>query len=163
MLLFYIDESGTGWKDDRSSFFLLSAIAIKATDWNVVDDAVSAFKRQLFSWAKPEDFEIKGRDIRRGDNFFKTLNWPERVSVINKIAHMIAELPCRVYAVRVNKAYLPEYVASDEQLYRLAFWRLLDELDTELKEMSIDERGLLLVDTRSDLHSSIQDRRLIDA
>lgn len=163
MLLFYIDESGTGLKDRRSTFFVLSAIAVKETDWNLVDNNTNALKRQIIPWAKPEDFEIKGRDIRRGEKLFKTHNWPERVAVINKTANLIAELPCLIFAVKVNKQDLPEYVSSDEQMYRLSFWRLLDEIEIELNQRNIAENGLLMVDTRSDLHSSLQDRRLIDA
>jgi len=164
MLLFYIDESGTGLKDKRlSPFFILSAFAVKENDWNLLDNKTNALKRHMIPWAKPEDFEIKGRDIRRGDKLFKHHNWSERVSVINKIANMIAELPCLIFAVKVNKQDLPEYVSSDEQLYRLSFWRLLDEIEMELSRGSLDERGLLMVDMRSDLHSSVQDRRLLDA
>jgi len=58
---------------------------------------------------------------------------------------------------------LSPFFISDEQLYRLSFWRLLDEIEMELSKRNIDEHGLLMVDMRSDLHSSVQDRRLLDA
>lgn len=163
MILFYIDESGTGFKDRRSAFFLLSAIAVKEADWSLVDSKIYALKQEIIPWAKPEDFEIKGRDIRRGEKFFKTYNWHERIAIINRTANLIAELPCLIFAVKVNKKDLPEYVSSDDQMYRLAFWRLLDEIELELNKGNINENGILMVDARSDLHSSLQDRRLIDA
>jgi hypothetical protein len=70
MFLFYIDESGTGLGDTRTPFFVLAAVAIRARDWQEVDSRVASLKRHLVSWAKPEDFEIKGRDMRRGEKFF---------------------------------------------------------------------------------------------
>lgn len=134
MLLFYFDESGTGLKDNRSNFFLLCAVAVKSTDWNSIDNNINTLKRNILPWAKPEDFEIKGRDIRRGEKLFKAYNWPERVAVINKTASLIAELPCLIFAVKVSKRDLPEYISSDEQMYRLSFWRLLDEIEKEMEK-----------------------------
>lgn len=163
MFLYYFDESGTGLKDTRSSFFLFCAVRIKSTDWNQIDNSINTLKRTIIPWAKPEDFEIKGRDIRRGEKFFKTFNWPERAAIINKTALLIAEMPCHIFAARVNKADLPDYIASDEQMYRLSFWRLLDEIENESQKGNVIENGLIMMDARSDLHSSVQDRRLLDA
>lgn len=161
MLLFYIDESGTGLGDKRSSFFVLASIAIPADKWSLIDAETNALKRRIVPWAKPEDFEIKGRDLRRGEKFFKGQNWRSRAQAINDIAQLIAKIPCRVFAVRVDKRDLPDYVGSDSDLYRLAFWRLLEELEEEMEHL--DQPGMLMVDMRSDMHSSVQDRRLIDA
>ncbi|MFN8442129.1 MAG: DUF3800 domain-containing protein [Caldilineaceae bacterium] len=70
-------------------------------------------------------------------------------------------MPCHIFAVQVDTRDLPDYVATDSDLYRLAFWRLLEELDTELDRLG--QPGMVMVDMRSDMHSSVQDRRLIDA
>jgi hypothetical protein len=161
MILFYIDESGTGLRDEQSPFFVLAAVAIPADEWQRVDSRVASLKRHLVSWAKPEDFEIKGRDIRRGEKFFKNQNWAQRARAIQDVAHLIEELPCRILAVQVDKRDLPEYVGSDSDLYRVAFWRLLEEIEGELEQ--IKQTGMLMVDMRSDMHSSVQDRRLVDA
>ncbi len=161
MKLFYIDESGTGLKDKASEFFVLAAIGIEAVDSPDLDRAVIALKRRLIGWAKPEDFEIKGRDIRRGEKLFSHQRWEQRVEAMKAIAQLIAELPCRAVVVAVDKRDLPEYVGTDSDLYRIAFWRLLEELDADLEE--VNDLGLLMVDMRSDLHSSVQDRRLVDA
>ena len=161
MILFYIDESGTGLKDKRSPFFVLAAIGFPTDVWAEVDSKVAALKRRMISWAKPEDFEIKGRDIRRGEKLFRGQNWETRMAAFQSIGRLLADLPCRIMAVQVDTRDLPEYVASDTDLYRLAFWRLLEEIDAELDRMG--DSGMLMVDTRSDMHSSVQDRRLIDA
>jgi len=161
MILFYIDESGTGLKDQRSPYFILSAFSIDADDWARMDSQVAALKRHLVSWAKPEDFEIKGRDMRRGEKFFRGQDWETRIEAFHRTADLLMSLPCRVFAVQVDTRYLPEYVASDQDLYRLAFWRLLEEIDAHLERAH--ERGMLMVDMRSDMHSSAQDRRLLDA
>lgn len=161
MLYFYIDESGTGLKDNNSPYFILAAFAISSEQWAKVDSQTNALKRQLVSWAKPEDFEIKGRDLRRGEKFFKNMNWRQRLKASQDIADLITTLPCRMFAVQVDKRDLPAYVSSPDDLYRLAFWRLLEMLENELQRTK--QAGMLLVDSRSDLHSSVQDRRLIDA
>lgn len=161
MILFYIDESGTGLGDKGSPFFVLSATGIPAQDWKTVDNQIVALKRRLVGWAKPEDFEIKGRDMRRGEKFFRRMNWPERVKAIQDVAEVIAALSCRIFAVQVDKRELPEYVASDDMMYRLSLSRLLDELESELERLN--QPGMLMLDMRSDLHSSVQDRRVVDA
>lgn len=161
MKLFYIDESGTGLKDKASPFFVLAALEVADKDMPGLDSSVAALKRRLVGWAKPEDFEIKGRDIRRGEKFFKQLDWEQRLRAMQSIADLIAEQPCRAVAVIVNKPDLPEYVGTDPDLYRIAFWRLLDELNADLA--ATNDYGLLMADSRSDLHHSVQDRRLIDA
>lgn len=161
MLLFYVDESGTGLGDERSPFFVLAAVAMPAKDWPEADSQLTALKRRLVSWAKPEDFEIKGRDLRRGEKFFKSLNWEMRAHGFREVTDLIARLPCNVFAVQVDKRDLPDYVSSEEHLYRLAFSRLLDELDGEAQRA--EQPGMVMMDMRSDLHSSVQDRRLIDA
>jgi hypothetical protein len=56
---------------------------------------------------------------------------------------------------------LREYFNSFDDLYRLTFWRLLDEIEAELGRR--EQPGMLMVDMRSDMHSSVQDRRLVDA
>ena len=71
MWLFYIDESGTGLSQKQTPFFSSTTVAVSAVHWNDLDAQLSALKRKLISWAKPEDVEIKGRDIRRGEKFFK--------------------------------------------------------------------------------------------
>lgn len=161
MILFYVDESGTGLKDRQSPYFVLSAIAIASQSSREVDAQVVAFKRRLVSWAKPEDFEIKGRDLRRGEKFFRGLDWEQRSLAIVAVAQLIAAADCHILSVQVDTRDLPEYVASDSDLYRLAFWRLLDEIEDMLS--SLDQFGMLLLDARSDLHSSVQDRRVVEA
>ncbi|HLE26518.1 MAG TPA: hypothetical protein VI793_00270 [Anaerolineales bacterium] len=74
---------------------------------------------------------------------------------------LIVHLPCQIFAVQVDKRDLPDYIGSETDLYRLAFWRLLDELDAELARLN--QPGMLMLDMRSDMHSSVQDRRVIDA
>jgi len=161
MILFYIDESGTGLKDRQSPYFVLSAVAVPSENSRGMDAQVIALKRQLVSWAKPEDFEIKGRDLRRGDKFFRGLDWEQRSRAIVAVAQLIANSDSQILTVQVDTRDLPEYIASDSDLYRLAFWRLLDKIEELLQE--IDQPGMLLIDARSDLHSSVQDRRIIDA
>lgn len=161
MWLFYIDESGTGLKDRQTPYFVLAATAFPADAWADVDSKVAMLKQRMISWAKPEDFEIKGRDLRRGEKLFRGQNWETRMAAFQAIGQLLQVLPCRILAVQVDTRDLPEYVASDSDLYRLAFWRLLEEIDAELER--VRDSGMLMVDMRSDMHSSVQDRRLIDA
>ncbi len=160
MLLFYVDESGTGLGDKRSPYFVLAAVGFPIEEWHSLDRQVNDLKRRLVSWAKPEDFEIKGRDIRRGDRFFRGQDWRTRVNAIHEIAQLISDLPCRVFAVQLDKRDLSEDMATDD-VYRLALVRLLEMVDEAL--IGLGQPGMLMVDARSTLHTAVQDRRLIDA
>lgn len=161
MIFFYVDESGTGLKDKNSQFFVLSAFALSAEHWSHLDSQIVVLKRRLISWVEPEDFEIKGRDMRRGEKFFQPLNWGARLQAMNDVAQLIAAMRCNIFAVRVNKAKLPNTIHTDDDLYRIAFRRLLDRLEAWLQEKQ--QPGMLMFDMRSTLHSSVQDRRLINA
>ena len=161
MILYYVDESGTGLKDPNTPFFVLAATAIPAGSGQAVDGQVAALKRSLVPYAQPEDFEIKGRDIRRGEKLFRAMKWPERAQALVEVAGLIAQLPIQILAVRVDKRDLPVSIDSEAALYRLAFWRLLDLVDADLADAG--QPGLLMLDSRSDLHSSVQDRRIVDA
>jgi len=55
---------------------------------------------------------------------------------------------------------LTEYIAAEDQLYALAFRKLVDMVENLLQQTN--QFGMLMVDSRSDLHSSVQDRRLLD-
>lgn len=160
MLHFYIDESGTGLGDRRSSYFVLAATAIPVEELAVVDAQINGFKRRLVSFAEPEDYEFKVRELRRGERFFRNLPWPIRAQAIDEMASLIASLPCEILAVQVHKEYLTEYVAAEDQLYALAFRKLVDMIENLL--LQTNQFGMLMVDSRSDMHSSIQDRRLLD-
>ena len=162
MIFFYIDESGTSLKDTKNPFFVLGCVAIDGREWQNIDSEVNSLKRRMISWAKPEDWEIKGRDLRRGEGFFSNQKWPERAQAFLDIAGMLSEFRCQLLAVQVDKRLLPRSLETDADLYRLAFWRLLEEMNLFLEKTG--QEGIILVDTRaSTLHSSIQDRRLIDA
>src|SRR5690349_17935870 len=103
MKLFYIDESGTGFKDTASPYFLLSAFSIDANNWFELDKTLSHLKRGIFPYMKSEDFEIKGRDIRRGEKVFKNLPWESRIVILKSIAHVLSLQPCRIFAVSLDK------------------------------------------------------------
>ena len=79
---------------------------------------------------------------------------------MHDVAQLIAELPCSIFAVQLDKRHLPDHVGS-EDMYRFTLSRLLELLDADLQR--IDQPGMLLIDARSTLHSAVQDRRLLDA
>jgi hypothetical protein len=161
MHLFYVDESGTGLKDRRSRYFVLAALGLPAEAAAALDSSVTELKRRMVSWAPPEDFEIKGRDLRRGEKLLKGISWEHRVNMMVSVAELMARLPCRVVVIQADKRDLPESVETEEHLYRLVLWRLLDEIERDLQE--VGSSGMLMIDARSDLHTSVQDRRVVDA
>ena len=113
---------------------------------------------------EPEDRELKGRDIWQGEGSVKKKNfpWEFRLRAFKKASESISQLPCHIFAVQVNKKKLGETsedIKDDTGLYRLAFNQLLEQLDAYLKEDN--ETGILLMDSRSSQHTSIQDGRLL--
>lgn len=161
MILFYVDESGTGWNDRQTRYFILSSVAIEGAEWHMVEREITLFKRQIFSWAKPADWEIKGRDLRRGENFFAALSWVERLEIVKRFSHLVTELPCQFFSVQIDKSFLHRSVTDDQELYRMAFWALLELMTQYLTER--DDYGMMLFDSRTDLHTDIKDRRLVEA
>lgn len=160
MKFFYIDESGTGFKDVNSPYFLLAAFSIDVGNWKDLDGQFIQMKRNVFPYMKPEDFEIKGRDIWRGDKVFKNFPWDKRIALLRDIATMLDAIPCKIFAVSFDKLAMKGQIFSEEEAYRITFSHLLDDINCYLR--TISDQGMLIIDARSDLHSSVQDRRLID-
>jgi hypothetical protein len=161
-ILFYVDEGGTGWSDPTTNLFFLASFAIHIQHWSQMDREVSALKKELFRGKEPEDWELKGRDIWQGEGSFK--NCPRQLGfrAFKKASETMSLLPCHIFAVQVNKKRLREtreYIKDETGLYRLAFNQLLEQLDAYLKQSN--ETGILLMDSRSNQHTSIQDDRLI--
>jgi len=161
MMLFYIDESCTSLKHDASPYFVLAALAVPANTAGRLDAKVSTLKRSILNSVEPEDFEIKGRDIRQGAKFFKRLSWEARLDAIRQIANLVVDLDLNSYVVQVDKREVVRKDMNDSDLYRVAFFRLLDELNRVLEQC--DKPGLLMMDSRSDHHTAVQDRRIVDA
>ncbi|MEG3908821.1 DUF3800 domain-containing protein [Microcoleus sp. w2-18bC1] len=161
-ILFYVDEGGTGWKDMETNFFFLASFAIHVQHWPQMDREFSALKKELFSGKEPEDWELKGRDIWQGVGSFKNFPREFRLQAFKKVSETISQLPSNIFAVQANKKRLretSEYIKDETGLYRLTFNQLLEQLDAYLKQSS--ETGILLMDSRSTQHTSIQDGRLI--
>ena len=161
MIFFYIDESGTTLNDPQSPFYVLAALAVSDANLRKLDSSVTAIKRRLVPYAKPEDFEIKGIDLRQGRKLFKPYEWPDRIAAMKDIAHEIRRLSLPSLAVSVDTRDLPEHITSTVQVNRMALWRLLDENERRLRQSH--EWGVLVIDSQSTAHSSIQDRRTLDA
>ncbi|WP_445247030.1 DUF3800 domain-containing protein [Microcoleus sp. OTE_8_concoct_300] len=161
-ILFYVDEGGTSWKDMETNFFFLASFAIYIQHWSQMDREVSALKNELLSRREPEDWELKGRDIWQGVGSFKNFPREFRLRAFKKVSETMSQLPCHIFAVQVNKKRLRETsedIKDETGLYRLTFNQLLEQLDAYLKQSN--ETGILLMDSRSTQHTSIQDGRLL--
>ncbi|WP_445173384.1 hypothetical protein, partial [Microcoleus sp.] len=121
-----------------------------------------ALKKELFRGREPENWELKGRDIWQGVGSFKKFPEEFRLRAFKKVSETMSQLPCHIFAVQVNKKRLRETsedIKDETGLYRLAFNQLLELLDAYLKQSN--ETGILLMDSRSTQHTSIQDGRLL--
>jgi hypothetical protein len=166
MFIFYIDESGTNLSDKvKKDYFILASVAVHVNDCSRMFDRVSSLKQQIFPYLKPEDWEIRGRNIRQGTAPFKQKNWEERISIFEAIADVLSSREYNLFSVLSNKKqFSVEFTGADwtdQDLYRITFFKLLDELNNFL--VVNDTQGFLFLDSRSSHHSSVQDRRLIDA
>jgi Protein of unknown function (DUF3800) len=165
MFLFYIDESGSLLGDTKFDYFILACVAVHIDFCPEMHREVSRLKRSIFPYLKPEDWEIRGRSIRQGDPPFKERAWVERIGIFESIADTLSSPYCHLFTVLANKKlFSSEFIGSgwsDQDLYRVTFSKLLDELNVFLRQQ--DSRGISFLDSRASQHSSIQDRRLIDA
>jgi len=147
----------------ETNLFFLASFAIHVQHWSQMDREVSALKNELLSRREPEDWELKGRDIWQGQGSFKNFPREFRLRAFKKVSETMSQLPCHIFAVQVNKKRWRETredIKDDTGLYRLAFNQLLEQLDAYLKQSN--ETGILLMDSRSAHHTSVQDRRSID-
>jgi hypothetical protein len=94
MFLVYIDESGTGLLDRRTPIFTLGAVMIRDREAIEFDAQIQLLKRTIVSYAKPEDWEIKARDIRRGQKMLVGLDWSRRASLFTQITDFVARSNC---------------------------------------------------------------------
>ncbi|MBD2302624.1 DUF3800 domain-containing protein [Nostoc sp. FACHB-190] len=164
MLLFYVDESGTCSKDDQTNFFVLASVAISEHDSSQIHTKVLSLKQSIFPSKDHDTWELKGREIYRGEGTFKKHKLESRIRIFLEISTTLNQLPCHIFTVVVNKKAfykMREDMKDDTMLYRLTFNRLLQELDGFMK--CSNESGILLMDSRSTHSSSVQDGRLVKA
>jgi hypothetical protein len=69
----------------RTRYFVLSSVAVAHQNRRLLEEEIAAFKRELFTWRKPADWEIKGRDLKRGENAFAELRWKDRLEIIKRL------------------------------------------------------------------------------
>ncbi len=164
MLLLYIDEGGTGWDDPQTDFFLLSALAIPIGKWWEIDSGVYAVKEKFLKSKNPEDWEIKARNIWQGQGLFKKVDREHRIRFFLELSQKLGQLPCHILAIKINKKLLknsPATIDNDTKLYGFAFYYLLEELNSFMK--TSNETGIIFMDSRSTLHTAVQDNRVIRA
>jgi hypothetical protein len=170
MILFYIDEGGTGWKDQETNFFFLVSFAVPAYYVPEMDRELRSLKQSWLSGDKLTDWELKGRDIWQGQGKFKNVNQKYRCEVFLQLAQNLSQSKCSIFAIVINKKLIIEnqeqinkdvkrYIKNDTDLYQLSFEKMLDLLNNFLK--TSNQTGILLMDSRSTSHNSVQDGRLV--
>lgn len=162
MYLFYIDESGSGAKDNKTNYFVLSSIAIHATDYKKSHEQIIQLKQNIIKNKKAEEWELKGNELCQGKEVFRNWSFEDRVHTFLTISETVNQLPFHIISIIVNKKILfenREEMKDDLVLYRFAFQNLLNQLDSFLK--SSNKSGMLFLDSRSTHSKSKQDDRLL--
>lgn len=168
MILFYIDEGGTGWKDQETNFFFLVSLAVPAYCVPEMERELHSLKQSWLSGGKLTDWELKGHDIWQGKGKFKNVNQEYRFKVFLQLAQNLSQSQSSIFAIVINKKSIIEkqinkdverYIENDADLYQLSFKKMLDILNYFLK--TSNQTGILLMDSRSSSHNSVQDGRLV--
>ena len=136
MILFYIDEGGTGWKDKQTDFFFLCSFAIHSSNYWQMEQNIRTLKQSFFSDGKLEKWELKGHYIWQGKDKFKKARPIYRNRVFLEVSQTISQLPGNIIGIQVNKKLLSESnksIKNDNDLYKFTFYKLLKYLDSFLE------------------------------
>jgi hypothetical protein len=146
VFLAYFDESGDhGLLGSPTSWFVLSCVLLRDSDWlNTLDEQVN-FRRALKTnhKIKVRD-ELKGSAFKRGHGAFAGLTIPraDRWALYDQVLDFYTSLPVRIFSVAIHKA------RSHARGYepRRAAWNFaLQRVDTFCKKQPLENDRVAMI------------------
>ncbi len=168
MYLCFIDESGTDLPRRAESrarllskqpYFVLACVAWSQEEFRVFRQKFMELRQQWFPYFDT-GVEFKAQQIWQGEGLFRKIPLESRIALIRELLALLHETHPRSWIIIIDKHILHEDMNTDD-MYKLGFWALLSNVAQWLE--SQHSQALLCLDSRSTLHSAVQDRRLIEA
>jgi hypothetical protein len=158
----YIDESGDVGFDPTQHFFVLAALVIRVDQCRAIQEKLTKLKQEYFPAIRPEDIEIKGRNIEQAKKFFAHVPLEIRQEIVKRLFELLFAHNISLFATVFSKEEesVRRLNMPPDDVYRYAYKNLIGRLNGFLE--SKNENGMLLVDSQaSSVRSSLKDDRLV--
>jgi hypothetical protein len=158
----YIDESGTAGLDSTQHFFVLAATVIKVDQCRAIQEKLTKLKQEYFHTIRPEEIEIKGRNIEQAKDFFEHINLDTRREIVKRLFELLFAHNISLFATVFSKEEesVRRLNMPPDDVYRYAYKNLIIRLNEFLE--SKNEFGMLFVDSQaSSVRSHLKDDRLV--
>ena len=160
MYFMYVDESGDpGFEGHPSPHFVLSAFLVPIANWRHVHHNLLEIRRLIKSrFGFPIRAELKGAglvnpgrvrpDVRRFYHQIGKRN--KRIALyrlyFDELTARLAEMEVYTFSIYVNKKAVQEQYHQQQDVFRLAWERLLDRFNTFLRRADPPTYGLVISD-----------------
>jgi len=158
----YIDESGAAGFDPVQHFFVIAALIIKVDQCRMMQEKLTKLKQEYFPAIRPEDIEIKGRNIEQAKKFFKHISFETRQEIIKRLFELLFAHEISLLATVLSKEEesVRRLNMSPDDVYRYAYKNLVIRLEKFLEVQNTE--GVLLIDSQaSSVRNHLKDDRLI--
>jgi hypothetical protein len=152
MYFFYLDESGHIDYKSNVRFYVLTALAIKADDWEFVQEQMFDLKRKVFNRRNVAHYEIKSNWLRQPKerariDYLAKLS-PEALTFLGDgLYEVILDQSCpkTIISIVINKdAMLKTYGQAAEHPNLYAYRLLLERISLFLNDKN--ENGIVICD-----------------
>jgi hypothetical protein len=146
----YVDESGDPGRSIHSSpHYILSGLVVSQSDWQKFLDRLKTFRKALkTSYGLNQRTEIHTTELIRV-NKLKEYRQIKKTDRINILKDYVAQIPLIFDTARIINICLDKQsFQADENLYQIAWARLLQRYDTYLKKVAKDY-GIVITDDQN--------------
>ena len=154
MFFLYVDGSGQPMikeKNSHNGWYILSGIVVHERNWRIIEERVSALKRELFPQLIPQSWELHAVEIWNNRGFFSNpelkINFDKKKEIFSKVLELICTSELRIINVIVLKDKLnKKYVEPKVMEYS---WTSLVERFEHLLQTESEgtNNGLLFIDS----------------
>lgn len=146
MYLMYVDESGdTGLTGHASEHFILSGLIVHQNDWNKYMERLKIFRKALKDkYGLNQRTEIHAAELIRinKQKEYRKIRKTERINILKNYC---SQMPIMFDSAKVINICIHKEDHKEQDIFELAWSRLLQRYDTFLKK-SVNDKGIVIAD-----------------